>query len=471
MNWKPENQQFWNKEGKKIAFRNLYASVSVLIVAFMAWMVWSSYVVYLQQIRKDFSSTQLYWLTALPLLSAGILRIFYSFAVSKFGGKNFIFLSTAIILLPMSMLLYTAYNPNIDYSFYIACSILTGLPGANFASSSANISYFFPHRLKGIALGINAAIGNMGVGIIQLTAPWLVLFKLPTIYSTNNEYIENIPILIILLTLISCFIIYKYMDNLELGKASFKSQLSILKDKHNWIMCILYSTTFGSFIGLASVFPIILSTQFNSTDTIKYSFLGALLSSLMRPIGHILSKIIGSVYTTLLTFFIMIVGMGFTINFLPSQGLNGNLMGFIGSFLVLFMGTGIGKGSTTAMIPDIYSILYQKKTKNLDESKKEFFYRKSLQETANVLGFTSAIATIGAFFIPNLLSTSMIIYKDIKFAMYTFIIFYVFTLFTTCYYYLRKNINNPFFVDGNKIIDTPKQQAQYFDKQKQRVAS
>lgn len=466
MSWDPENNQFWNNYGKKIAYKNLWASVVVLTVAFMAWMVWSSYVVYLQDIRKDFSSTQLYWLTAFPLISAGILRIFYSFAISIVGGKNFVFLSTAIILLPMSMLLYASYNPNVSYVYYALCSFLTGLPGANFASSSANISYFFPHRLKGIALGINAAIGNMGVGIIQLIAPWIILFQLPISLKQNIYYIENIPFLIIVLTIFSCFIIYNFMDNLEITKSNFKDQLSILSDKHNWIMCILYSTTFGSFIGLASVFPIILSTQFNNNDSIKFSFIGALLSSLMRPVGHILSKHIGSVYTTLLTFIILIVAMGTTISFLPSKSYSGSLEGVIASFLILFLGTGIGKGSTTAMIPDIYSILYRKKMINHKEEA-QVQYIKSLQDTATVLGFTSAIATIAAFFIPNLLSTSEYIFNNIEVAMYLFIVFYVFSFMVATFYYLRESDKNPFFakdIASMKLIDTPTKQELYFSK-------
>lgn len=464
MNWKPEDSHFWENYAKKIAYRNLWASVSVLTVAFMAWMIWSNFVIYLKIIRPDFSSSQLYWLTAIPLISAGFLRIIYSFTVPIFGGKKFTLFSTAIIIVPMLMILHICHSPEINFNFYILSAILTGFPGANFASSSANISFFFPHRLKGIALGINAAIGNLGVGIIQLVAPWLVTINFDLGFLNFNRFgfaIENIPLLIIGLCLISLFIIIIYMDDISDIKSDIKSQLSILKDRNNWIMCTLYTTTFGSFIGFASVFPIVLVSQFHSKDTIKLVFLGATLSSLMRPVGHLMSKNFGSVKTTQVNFLIMIFGIISVISFLPNGDYPGNLNGVIISFLILFMGTGIGKGSTTAMIPDIFNLIYKKSINNSTDNS----YQKSITNTASTLGFSSAIATIGAFFIPYILSEAEYYFNHIQFGMLLIGVLYIISLCINYYFYMRKNQNNPFYSLNNKkfeLLDTPEKQKIFF---------
>ena len=465
-----EDKIYWERKGKKIAVRNLFVSVLSLIVAFMAWMVWSQYVVYLKTIRSDFNSNQLYWLTAFPLLSAGILRILYSFAIPKFGGKSFTLFSTAIIVLPMTLLLWTNYGNHLSYEYYAFTSILTGLPGANFASSSANISYFFPHRLKGIALGINASIGNMGVGIIQLIIPWLITLKMGGIlnFQLNSSFdLQAVPLFIIFCTLFCCILIYLFMNNLDIKKVQNKKGQSILNDKHNWIMCILYTTTFGSFIGFAAVFPMLLVTQFKLTEYAQIGFIGALLSSLMRPIGHILSKKIGSVITTQLTFILMSIGVVASMYFLPDTKDEGSLYGFVGSFLFLFLGTGIGKGSTTAMIPDIFSIIY-KKNKSTFKNKHDDLenYQISLNKTASCLGFTSAIATIGAFFIPNIISYSESYFFNINAAMYFFILSYVLSFLVTFYFYQSKNENNVFYFkdsDMNILLDTPDKQDHYLN--------
>ena len=172
--WNPEDQGFWRTKGSSIANRNLWISIPALTLAFAIWMVWSVVVVNLPAVGFKFSTNQLFWLASLPALCGATLRIFYSFAVPIFGGRRWTAISTASLLLPAGGIGMAVQNPGTPYEVFVVLALLCGLGGGNFASSMANISFFFPKEKKGVALGLNAGLGNLGVSIVQFVVPMVI---------------------------------------------------------------------------------------------------------------------------------------------------------------------------------------------------------------------------------------------------------------------------------------------------------
>ncbi len=155
--WEPENSAFWQNTGERIAYRNLWISIPALMLAFVIWMLWSVVAVNLDRAGFQFTKNQLFWLTALPALSGATLRIFYSFLVPVFGGRRFTAISTALLLIPALGMGFALRDPSTGYPTLLALALLCGFGGANFSSSMANISFFFPKAKKGLATGLTRA--------------------------------------------------------------------------------------------------------------------------------------------------------------------------------------------------------------------------------------------------------------------------------------------------------------------------
>lgn len=463
--WQPENEKDWFDSGREVAWRNLRWSVFSLILAFMVWMVWSALVVYLKEIRPDFSISQLYWLTALPLLTAAFLRIVYSFTVPIYGGRNWTVFSTLIMLIPL-IGTYFCFSYTAPYWVFALMALLTGTGGANFASSSANISFFFPHRLKSIALGINAAIGNMGVGLIQLLIPYIIAMNIGAILPIQNFTLASgiviepqvIPLFLSIFVLIAAIGSWLRMNNISPVKTTFSDQKAILHDKDCWLMSVLYTFTFGSFIGFAAILPIMIFTLFDRIDFASYAFAGALLSSVMRPLGHVIAKWVGAVKLTLFVFSVMILGLASLLFYIPSANNPGDFMGFMASYMVIFLGTGLGKGSTTSMIPEIYLMRAKKSHISLGGSFDDH-QLTAARKVATVLGLTSAIATFGAFLIPKVFSVAQEVLNDITIGIWFFIMANFSCLIITWWFYQRKVTSNPLYIKDKNghdiIVDKP----------------
>ncbi len=172
--WDPENPAFWQAKGRPVAWRNLAISIPALMLAFVVWSLWSVVVVNLDRAGFHFSKNQLFWLTALPALSGATLRIFYSFLVPIFGGRRFTAISTATLLIPALGMGFALRDPGTGYPTLLILALLCGFGGANFSSSMANISFFFPKAKKGLATGLNAGIGNLGVSVVQFVTPLVI---------------------------------------------------------------------------------------------------------------------------------------------------------------------------------------------------------------------------------------------------------------------------------------------------------
>ncbi|HEX4939536.1 MAG TPA: MFS transporter, partial [Candidatus Kapabacteria bacterium] len=172
--WEPESPAFWQTTGSGIAWRNLCISIPALMLAFSVWMLWSVAVVNLDKAGFNLSKNQMFWLTALPALSGATLRIFYSFLVPIFGGRRWTAISTASLLIPALGMGYALQDPTTSYPTLLVLALLCGLGGGNFSSSMSNISFFFPKSKKGLATGLNAGIGNLGVSLVQFVVPMVI---------------------------------------------------------------------------------------------------------------------------------------------------------------------------------------------------------------------------------------------------------------------------------------------------------
>lgn len=446
--WRPEDPDFWRKSGKRIANRNLWISVPCLLLAFAVWMVWSVVVARLPAVGFDFSTSQLFWLAALPGLSGATLRIFYSFVIPIFGGRRWTAISTASLLLPALGIGFAVQNPETPFSIFVILALLCGFGGGNFASSMSNINYFFPKAQKGNALAVNAGLGNLGVSVVQFVVPVVITIGVfgamggqsQSISGGGELWLQNagfiwVPFLVVF-TLAAWF----GMNDLADAKANLADQLTILKRKHNWIMSFLYIGTFGSFIGYSAGFPLLMRTQFPAVDALQYAFLGPLVGALSRVFTGWISDKFGGGRVTLWAFIAMIAAVVGVIWFLPLAGTQGNFWGFFACFMALFFLTGVGNASTFQMIPVIMRQEIPRLMPQLDQTTT---LKTAEREAGAIIAFTSAMAAYGAFFIPKSYGTSIEMTGGPAGALWAFAGFYVICVLVTWFFYTRKNAATP----------------------------
>tara|TARA_R110002020_G_scaffold34066_23_gene103706 strand:- start:2417 stop:5140 length:2724 start_codon:yes stop_codon:yes gene_type:complete len=441
--WKPENPEFWESKGRRIARRNLWISIPALLLAFSVWMVWSVVVARLPAIGFDFTQGQLFWLAALPGLSGATLRIFYSFMVPIFGGRLWTTLSTASLLLPAMGIGYAVQNPETPYLIFLVLALLCGFGGGNFASSMANIAFFYPKAEKGNALALNAGLGNLGVSVMQFAVPIAITTSVfgvmggqPQTMSDGGQlWMQNAGFIWVPLIIAATIAAWIGMNDIADAKASFKEQSIIFSRKHNWIMCVLYTGTFGSFIGYSAGFPLLTKLQFPEVNALQLVFLGPLVGALSRAATGWVSDKFGGGRVTFWTFLAMIVAVFGVIFFIGIKEQPGAFWGFFASFMALFFLTGVGNASTFQMIPVIMTREVPRLMKGLS---KDELLKQAGRESAAIIAFTSAIAAYGAFFIPKAYGTSISMTGGPAAALWGFLVFYVICAALTWAYYTRR---------------------------------
>jgi NNP family nitrate/nitrite transporter-like MFS transporter len=526
--WKVEDEEFWNTTGKKIAVKNLLISIPALSLAFAVWMMWSIIATKLKEYGYNFGmitdsmspaevteklkeiNSLYYTLPAIAGLAGATLRIPNSFLISLGGGRNVIFVSTALLLIPVIGVGFALQNVNTSYITFAVFAAFSGIGGGNFASSMSNISYFFPKKVQGTSLGLNAGIGNLGVGIMQKLIPWvtgfflfsavnkaglkingeslvgiqnagwiwvpfLILSSIAAFWGMNNLITgtPNLPntyqgiaktFYLILLGLISTaagafllvatklnmwivlpivvlitIALMKYATPNEI-KANLKKQFAIFNNKHNWVMTVIYTMTFGSFIGFSAAFPKLCQDIFvytnksnpsyvnpNAPNFLAWVFIGPMIGALIRPVGGWLSDKVKSgskitAYSTIAQIIAALLVSYFIIMAKNSSTPEDYWLPFFLCFMILFLATGIGNGSTFRSIPYIFS----------------------KEQAGPVLGWTSAIAAYGAFIIPKVFG-QQIENGTPEYALYGFAFYYTVCLLLNWWYYTRKNaeISNP----------------------------
>jgi MFS transporter, NNP family, nitrate/nitrite transporter len=528
--WNPEDDGFWQSEGRKIATRNLWISIPALLCGFAVWLYWGIITVQMLNLGFDFQQSELFTLMAIAGLSGATLRIPSTFFIRLAGGRNTIFLTTALLIIPAAGAGFLLQDPNTPLWQFQIMALLSGFGGGNFASSMSNISFFYPKKMAGYSLGMNAGLGNFGVTTMQIVIPLVmtaaVFGGMPLILETasgtligkipagTDTYLHNagfiwvavlVPIVVavwfgmnnitaehvspnigstlgafgkilgmLLIGFITASIGLWFMLPESVGGSGFgvskwivlpaviaatvialklipgsisenlNRQYKIFGNKHTWAMTVIYTMTFGSFIGYAAAFGLAIKVIFGfqhimvdgvmTHDTVNvdgpsalmYAWTGPFIGALIRPLGGMVADKIGGAKVTQIISVIMVaaaLGVAYYMKLaFASETPQDYFVPFLVLFLILFAATGVGNGSTFRTI----AIAFDK------------------EQAGPVLGWTSAVAAYGAFIIPKVFG-EQIHATTPEYALYGFAIFYGLCIVINWWFYLRKNayIQNP----------------------------
>ncbi|MFC8302251.1 MFS transporter [Specibacter sp. NPDC057265] len=424
--WDAEDTVQWKSAGRAIAKRNLAWSIACEFLGFVVWQLWSIVVVFLPGAGFTFSSAELFWLISIPSLVGATLRIPYTFMVAKFGGRNWTIISALLLLIPTLGMAWCLGNPDTPFSTMLAVAALAGLGGGNFASSMANITYFYPVREKGWALGLNAAGGNLGAAVAQFMVPLAV-----ALLAAGTVGLPLAGLMWVPLILIAAWGAWKYMDNLASAKSDVAGSLASLREPHLWILALLYIGTFGSFIGFAAVFPKLIMDSFGTgvgiaigPAVISLAFLGALIGSLARPFGGRLADRWGGARVTVACFGVLAVTALAQLSTLPLN----SFPIFLLLFLLLFAAAGAGNGSTYRMIPLVFALRASTGTDGR---------MSATRKGSAALGIISAIGAYGGFVVPQVLNASRQATGGYEGAFMGFVAAYLVLMALTWAVYLR----------------------------------
>ncbi|MFI0515256.1 nitrate/nitrite transporter [Streptomyces sp. WSLK1-5] len=418
--WDPENETFWKEGGEKVAKRNLLFSVLSEHIGFSIWTLWSVLVLFMGP-EYGLTPADKFLLTSMVTLVGAVVRVPYTFAVAIFGGRNWTIISASLLLVP-TIAAFTVMEPGTSFNTFLLVGLLAGIGGGNFASSMTNINAFFPLRKKGWALGLNAGGGNIGVPVIQLAA-------LAIIGASGGPRVLlgiYIPLIVVAAVLAALF-----MDNIENVKNDTGAAKDAARDGHTWIMSFLYIGTFGSFIGYSFAFGQVLTNQFGRTplEAAYVTFIGPLLGSLIRPVGGALADKYGGAKITLWNY----VAMGAATAVLIAASMEKSLALFTVAFVVLFVLTGIGNGSTFKMIPGIF---HAKALGKGLEGEEAAAYGRRLSGAS--MGLIGAVGALGGVGINLAFRQSFLSYGSGTGAFVAFLAFYAACFGVTWAVYLRR---------------------------------
>ncbi|MGC4834990.1 nitrate/nitrite transporter [Micromonospora vinacea] len=429
--WRPEDPIFWERRGSRIARRNLIFSIFSEHIGFSIWTMWSVLVLFLGP-QYGIDPAGKFLLTAVPALVGSVLRIPYTLAVARFGGRNWTVISASLLLIP-SLLGAFLIRPGVSYSTLVLIAALAGVGGGNFASSMANINAYYPDRLKGWALGINAGGGNLGVAAVQLVG----LFVLAVLGTASPGIVAGIYLPAIVLAALGSAM---FMDNLSHARNEKRAMRDVTREPHTWIMSLLYIGTFGSFIGFGFAFGQVLQVQFADTfDTpVKaayLTFLGPLLGSLIRPVGGVLADRLGGARVTFVNFVAMAAGASIVLLASQQRSLPLYLVGFI----ALFVFSGIGNGSTYKMIPAIFRARcgVQLTAGGAADPHDRAAEHEARRLSGALIGVAGAIGAFGGVLVNLAFRQSFLAYKTADAAYIAFIAFYAICFVITWFVYMR----------------------------------
>jgi len=421
--WRPEDTGFWETTGSPVARRNLVWSIFAEHVGFSVWLIWSVSSAFLLAQGFAFTPQQLFLLVALPNLVGSLLRLPYTFAVPRFGGRNWTIVSAAMLLVPTLLFAYAVQEPSTPYWAFCLIAATAGVGGGNFASSMANINFFYPSDRKGAALGLNAAGGNLGVALVQLLLPVIVggagIFGLVKA-SDSGIHLERAAYVYAGLALLATAAAWWRMDNLATVTSSPREQLRVVTQKETWLLSVLYIGTFGSFIGYSAAMPLLIKLNFWVPEPAPlgtgiyfafYAFLGAGIGSLTRPLGGWLADRWGGARVTLGAFAAMAVftlGVLWTVSRLTpnptadprlATGNAGWFPLFLGFFLCIFAATGIGNGSVYKMIPALWKAKAERST-TPGTQERATALTTATRQASSALGVIGAVGALGGFLVP-----------------------------------------------------------------------
>src|SRR5262245_8024287 len=444
--WNPEDTVAWEAGNKNIARRNLIWSVAAEHIGFSVWSLWSVMVLFMPEAVYHFSAGDKFLLGATATFVGACLRIPYTLATATFGGRNWTVFSAFVLLIPTLGTMWLLAHPGLPLWPYLVCAALAGFGGGNFASSMTNINAFYPQRLKGWALGINAGGGNIGVPMVQLVG-------LLVIATLGNRQPYSVCAVYLVALAIAGIGGALFLANLEHHKIDRTAMGSFLRERDTWVIALLYIGTFGSFIGFAFAFGQVLQINFAaggqsaaqaSLHAAQIAFIGPLLGSLSRVYGGKLADRIGGGRVTLAVFAGMILGAGILVgvsmldDHTSGPATAAMMAGYVVGFVALFLLSGIGNGSVYKIIPSIF----EARSRSLDVSEPERVAWSRAMSGA-LIGFAGAVGALGGVGINLALRQSYLSSHSATTAFWIFLAFYVVACAVTWAMYVRRPVAAP----------------------------
>jgi len=434
--WEPENSTFWSAGASGLAWRTLTITTLNLTMAFIVWFLVSALVVRLPQIGFKFTPQQLFWLAAMPGLAGGTLRLVHMFLTPMFGTRLVVSLSTLSLLIPLVGWFYAVQDPGTPYWMLMLLAFLAGLGGGNFSSFMPSTSLFFPKRLQGTALAIQAGIGNFGVSIVQFVTPWIIGFALlggaafmgdtQTLTKAGVQsqvYLQNAAAVMIPFTFVFGVSAWLMLKSVPV-KAHFAQQFDIFRSGHTWSMTSLYMMTFGAFSGLAATFPLLIKQIYGgfegAPDPLAWAFYGPLVGSAARVVAGPLSDKLGGARVTHWAGLGMLAATLWVTTLTSPTGLDSFPM-FVAGMLTLFFFAGVGNASTFKQMPMLFEP----------------------RQAGGVIGFTAAIAAYGPFLFGMLFAASFGAFKSATPVFYGLAVFFAFNVALNWWMYARRSAANP----------------------------
>jgi NNP family nitrate/nitrite transporter-like MFS transporter len=440
VDWDPEDTAAWEDDNSRIARRNLIWSVIAEHVGFSIWSIWSVMVLFMPASVYGFSAGDKFLLAATATLVGACLRFPYTFATARFGGRNWTIFSAFVLLIPTIGTMLLLANPGLPLWPYLVCAALSGLGGGNFASSMTNINAFYPQRLKGAALALNAGGGNLGVPVVQMVG----LLVIATAGNRQPYWVCAIYLVLLAIAGIGAAL---FMDNLQDYRIEMSTMRAVLSERHSWVIALLYIGTFGSFIGFSFAFGQVLQMNFiasgqntaqASLHAAQIAFLGPLLGSLSRVYGGRLADRIGGGRVTLAVFCSMILAAGILVSASTFGSHAGRvsavtMVGYVIGFVALFVLSGIGNGSVYKMIPSIFEA--RSLSLQVDESERRQWSRSM---SGALIGLAGAIGALGGVGVNLALRQSYLHSGTATAAFWAFVLFYVAASALTWAIYVRR---------------------------------
>lgn len=441
MDWDPEDTVAWEAGNKRIARRNLIWSVAAEHAGFSIWSIWSVMVLFMPASVYGFSASDKFLLGATATMVGACLRFPYTFATARFGGRNWTVFSALVLLIPTIGTMLLLANPGLPLWPYLVCAALAGLGGGNFASSMTNINAFYPQRLKGRALALNAGGGNLGVPGIQLAG-------LLVIAAAGNRQPYWVCAIYLVLLAFAGIGAALHMNNLHyrIDTGTFRELLS---ERHTWMIALLYIGTFGSFIGFSFAFGQVLQMNFVASGqstaqaalhAAQIAFLGPLLGSLARVYGGRLADRVGGGPVTLAVFCSMIPATGLLVMATTFSGPGGRvssttIVAYVFGFVALFILSGIGNASVYKMIPSIFET--RSRSLQVGENDRRQW---SCAMSGALIGFAGAIGALGGVGVNLALRESYSHDGTATAAFCAFLLYYLAASVLTWTTYVRRRI-------------------------------